>query len=260
MPEIADVVSSETATSEWANDIRDRTIQRYTDLAERTADHSSPEAGDLSYLASTGDLDVYHSGAWRHIGAPVGKVDMLAGGSVPIGWLLCNGQAVSRTTYAALFAQIGETWGDGDGSTTFNVPDFRGRVPRGVAASGTGDAVGETFGADTHTHTGPSHSHSNPNTSTTGSHSHTQTTHDHSNPNTAVASGTAEFGAGSGFLAASASHVHAQGATGSGGGGSTSSAGSHAHSQGNTGAGGTGSTGSASTIQAGAAINFIIKT
>ena len=44
------------------------------------------------------------------------------------GWLLCNGAAVSRTTYAALFAKIGTTFGAGDGSTTFNLPDFRGRT------------------------------------------------------------------------------------------------------------------------------------
>ena len=53
-------------------------------------------------------------------------------GTAPTGWLLCNGAAVSRTTYASLFAVIGTIYGSGDGSTTFNVPDFRGRVPAGV--------------------------------------------------------------------------------------------------------------------------------
>jgi len=52
-------------------------------------------------------------------------------GTAPTGWLLCDGTAVSRTTYASLFAVIGTTFGTGDDSTTFNVPDFRGRVPAG---------------------------------------------------------------------------------------------------------------------------------
>jgi len=50
---------------------------------------------------------------------------------VPTGWLECSGSAVSRTTYANLFAAIGTTWGVGDGSTTFNLPDLRGEFPRG---------------------------------------------------------------------------------------------------------------------------------
>lgn len=155
MSEIADVVELELITDEWGNAIRDRTVQRYADVAERTTEHAAPTAGDLSYLADSGDVDVYHAGAWRHLGTPVGAIQMLGGGATPAGWLLCNGAAVSRTTYAALFAQIGTAHGAGDGTTTFNVPDMRGRYPRGVAASGTGDAVGETFGNDAivdHTH------------------------------------------------------------------------------------------------------------
>lgn len=57
------------------------------------------------------------------------------GGTVPNGWLLCNGTAYSRTTYAALFAAIGTTWGAGDGSTTFNVPDARNDFLRGVSGT-----------------------------------------------------------------------------------------------------------------------------
>lgn len=59
------------------------------------------------------------------------------------GFLLCNGTAVSRTTYAALFSVIGTTFGDGDGSTTFNLPDFRGRVIQGANGNlGTSIAAG----------------------------------------------------------------------------------------------------------------------
>lgn len=63
------------------------------------------------------------------------------GPTAPPGWIFCFGQAVSRTTYAALFANIGTTWGAGDGSTTFNVPDFRGRTPFGKDDMG-GTAAG----------------------------------------------------------------------------------------------------------------------
>lgn len=86
---------------------------------------------------------------------PSGTIMMFAGAStaVPSGWFHCNGQAVSRTTYAALFAVVGTAFGSGDGSTTFNVPDMRQRFPLGVAASGTGSTRGGTGGAVDHTHT-----------------------------------------------------------------------------------------------------------
>lgn len=63
---------------------------------------------------------------------PTGSTQMFAGTSAPRGWLIADGRAVSRTTYAALFAVIGTTYGSGDGSTTFNLPDMRGVVVRGV--------------------------------------------------------------------------------------------------------------------------------
>lgn len=62
---------------------------------------------------------------------PVGAVLTYAGATAPTGWLLARGQAVSRTEYAALFAAIGVAHGPGDGSTTFNLPDGRGRVAVG---------------------------------------------------------------------------------------------------------------------------------
>lgn len=83
---------------------------------------------------------------------PTGVIVPFGGSSAPAGHLLCNGAAVSRTTYADLFAVIGTTYGAGDGSTTFNVPDMRGRFPLGKAASGTGSTLGGTGGAIDHTH------------------------------------------------------------------------------------------------------------
>lgn len=87
------------------------------------------------------------------------------GGAAPAGWLVCDGSAVSRTTYANLFAVIGTTFGAGDGSTTFNVPDLRGRGPIG---SGTGSGLtarttGQQLGNETHAMTNAelvNHTHS----------------------------------------------------------------------------------------------------
>lgn len=64
-------------------------------------------------------------------GVPIGSIMAFGGATVPTGWLLCYGQVVSRTTYALLFAIIGIAYGAGDGSTTFNLPDLRGRIPLG---------------------------------------------------------------------------------------------------------------------------------
>lgn len=69
-----------------------------------------------------------------------GAIEWRAGASVPNGWLLCAGQAVSRTTYARLFAEIGVTHGAGNGTTTFNVPDLRGRTAFGLDNMGGSDA------------------------------------------------------------------------------------------------------------------------
>ena len=101
---------------------------------------------------------------------PVGCVMSYAGTTAPGGWLFCDGSAVSRTTYATLFGVIGTTFGAGDGSTTFNLPDLRGRVAVGkdnmggtsanrVTGAGTQGATG---GVETHTLSiseMPSHAH-----------------------------------------------------------------------------------------------------
>jgi microcystin-dependent protein len=86
---------------------------------------------------------------------PTGVINAFAGSTAPSGWLICDGSAVSRSTYSDLFAVIGVTHGVGDGSTTFNLPDFRDKFIKGKNA----DALGATGGASTHSHTVNSHTH-----------------------------------------------------------------------------------------------------
>ena len=73
---------------------------------------------------------------------PAGIMQMFAGSTIPAGWLLCDGSAVSRTNYAKLFSAIGTTWGAGDGSTTFNLPNTIGRFAEGAATSGSYKSAG----------------------------------------------------------------------------------------------------------------------
>jgi len=95
---------------------------------------------------------------------PVGVVNPFAGATAPSGWLLCYGQAISRTQYPVLFTTLSTTYGSGDGSTTFNIPDMRGRAVAGkddmggTAASRltstvltASNTLGATGGTETHT-------------------------------------------------------------------------------------------------------------
>lgn len=132
------------------------------------------------------------TGGFLTANLPPGMIMPYAGSAVPSGWLFCNGQDVSRTTYSALFAIIGTTWGPGNGSTTFNVPNGQGVFLRGVsngngldpdagsrssyyAGGNSGDNVGSfqpsTF--ESHNHTQNSHNH------TQDAHNHTQDVHNH---------------------------------------------------------------------------------
>ena len=79
---------------------------------------------------------------------PTGAVFHFATTQAPTGYVRANGQALSRTTYADLFAVIGTTFGDGDGSTTFKVPDLRGEFIRGWSADRSGVDVDRDFGSD----------------------------------------------------------------------------------------------------------------
>ena len=146
--------------------------------------------GDIWVNTSTGIAFVYYNDGntsqWMELLSsaipsvneimPYGTIVQTARTTAPTGWLLCQGQLISRTTYAGLFSAIGTTYGSGDGSTTFGIPNLQGVVPVGKSASGTFATLGGTGGAETHTLTEaqmPSHTH------TQNAHNHTQDPHQH---------------------------------------------------------------------------------
>lgn len=93
---------------------------------------------------------------------PIGSILPFGGSTAPAGWMLCQGQAISRTAYADLFAVIGTSYGAGNGTTTFNIPDLRGKVPVGQSSDTEFNALGKTGGEKTHKLTVtelPSHAH-----------------------------------------------------------------------------------------------------
>jgi microcystin-dependent protein len=90
---------------------------------------------------------------------PSGTVIMWPVSGAPSGYLPCDGSAVSRTTYSALYAVIGNTFGSGDGSTTFNVPNFTNRMPYGATIGSTGGSANAVVVSHTHTITDAGHSH-----------------------------------------------------------------------------------------------------
>ena len=151
---------------------------------------------------------------------PTGTIFDYAGSSAPSGYLVCNGAAVSRATYANLFSNIGTIWGVGDGSTTFNLPNLSNAFSYG---SGT-NSVGATGGAATvalstanlpaHSHpvTDPGHTH----TVTDPKHTHTVTDpgHSHTLSSNAAATGAASGGSsGSGSTASATTGITNQSAS-----------------------------------------------
>lgn len=133
---------------------------------------------------------------------PTGAVVDFAGTVAPSGFLLCDGSAVSRSTYADLFSAIGTTHGVGDGATTFNLPDCRGRgrvhPDGGVGRLSSNNALGNSGGAETHALTAAqtplrAHTHSGTTGSESAAHTHYQSWNQITN-NTTGGSGNAVSG------------------------------------------------------------------
>ncbi|HIX16953.1 MAG TPA: phage tail protein [Candidatus Gemmiger faecavium] len=117
-------------------------IVKKADTATNATKSTNAETARSANVAQDSELLATHSPEWY---APPGMIVPYAGAAAPAGWLLCDGSAVSRTTYADLFAVIGTTYGAGNGSTTFTLPDLRGRVAAGANAS---NALASRAGAD----------------------------------------------------------------------------------------------------------------
>ena len=106
---------------------------------------------------------------------PTGSIIMWPSNTIPSDWQLCDGSAILRSTYATLYGVIGTTFGSGNGTTTFNLPNYTDRMPRGAGAAalgGTGGSADAIVVSHTHTATStvtdPTHSHVIPNTSNLG--------------------------------------------------------------------------------------------
>jgi len=218
---------------------------------------------------------------------PSGSMQMYAGSvtqsassgvvttNAPSGWLLCNGDIVSRTTYSALFTAIGTTYGAGDGSTTFALPDMRSRVPVGVGqASGLSNrTLGGTVGEENTTIGStnlPAHSHSFSPTGTLN----TESSHTHASPNAGFhahgsnvnvlcyAAGGANLSAGTTFQHYNLNQIMY--GAGDHGHGNTNSNTGHTHTftptAGQTTGNGPGTGASLTNMQPSIGLNYIIKT
>lgn len=132
-----------------------------------TTEISTAEDWTVAHWTETSIVEeIDNGGGGSHVlgdTLPIGIIMEYPGSNIPSGWLLCDGQAVSRTLYSELFNLLGTTYGSGNGSTTFNVPNLKGKVAVGKDDNDTDfDTLGETGGEKTHTLTEnemPAHSH-----------------------------------------------------------------------------------------------------
>jgi len=126
---------------------------------------SIDEAGDYTWTGTHNfNATTTQSGVYGGL-TPTGSITAYASSTAPTGWFLADGSAVSRSLYSILFDVIGTTYGVGDGSTTFNIPNLNGRNIIGYgSATTTIDTMGETGGEDEHVQSiaeMPAHTHSN---------------------------------------------------------------------------------------------------
>ena len=133
-----------------------------------TAQRPTAATGQIRFNSTTTEFEGYYVSAWGGLasGVPVGTILAHAANTPPTGFLECNGSNISRSTYATLFSAISTTFGVGDGSSTFALPDLRGQFIRGWANTGSTDAS-RVFGS-TQTDQNKNHTHTTDSTSLTG--------------------------------------------------------------------------------------------
>jgi microcystin-dependent protein len=152
-PDSIGVVSAPRLTSS-------RTISLTGDVSGSASFDGSANASISAVVAADSHT---HTGSTVVGLTPPGVIAPYAGSGAPSGWLMCDGSAVSRSTYSDLYAVCGTTYGVGNGSTTFNLPNLQARVPVGIdVADANFNVRGETGGASTVTLTSsqmPSHTH-----------------------------------------------------------------------------------------------------
>jgi microcystin-dependent protein len=174
--------SSKVAGNELSSAAKFSNFVQAVEDAINSLDNSNISAGAAIAVAklaagSNGDILTTTAGVptWAPASSssiPSGVITQYGGSAAPTGWLLCDGTAVSRTTYASLFTALGTVYGVGDGSTTFNLPDLRGRVAVGKGTNAAVDTLGENDGVaeanrrpqhrhTAHAHTAPWQSNGN---------------------------------------------------------------------------------------------------
>ena len=151
-------------------------------LEVQSTEYTDSGLSPISQTFEDGNTPFYAPNTILAQSSPLGMIAMYTANTAPAKWTLCGGQAVSRTTYADLFALIGTTYGAGDGTTTFNLPNLNNNTVRGKGVAPY-DALGNAGGFDTvtivadnlpaHTHslTDPGHNH----TVVDNGHTHTAT-------------------------------------------------------------------------------------
>jgi microcystin-dependent protein len=248
--------------------------------SEEDLPESGNEIGD-AYLIGE-DLYIWNGSAWENVGSitgpegpegpqgppgpagadgsPTGSIVMFGGTSAPSGWLFCSGQDVSRSTFSALFSVIGTSYGAGDGSTTFGLPDLVSRFPLG---SSVPNSVGSSGGSNTHGHaltiSSGDHSHTHGFSGSGSSSTSSEPSHNHvmsvgsnnssdvgaaTNANTTPPNANVTVASGNNVSVGGSNHFHNMGHNHAGShshGVSTVAAGGHAHNfsvtvSGNTGA------------------------
>lgn len=170
---------SESSARDSAISVSDRTVALcLSALAEIQSKHAwtgdDADFDDIDTAVAQAIFELLETVTGTGSDDMIGDIKLIAGVTTPSGWLLCDGAEVSRATYSDLFTEIGIAYGDGDGFTTFNLPDFQGRTAIGAGAGAglTSRALGQSLGAETHQLTSaemPAHTHSITRRTVTGS-------------------------------------------------------------------------------------------